>query len=48
MSIIEFFESAIGTTNNEVLFCLAAFFVLYVSVDFFHVLYQSVFSWFKK
>lgn len=48
MSIIEFIESALGTSDDLILYSISAFFVLYILIDFFHVFYTAVFSWFNK
>lgn len=48
MSIIEFFEVNLGTTDNVILYSLSAFFLMYILIDFFHVFYTAVFSWFNR
>ena len=48
MSIIEFLEAALGTSDNYILYSISAFFVMYILIDMFHVFYTAVFSWFNK
>lgn len=48
MTIIDFLSNTIGSTDNLVLFSLASFMAMFITIDFIHVFFTAVFSWFKK